>query len=124
MANQSQRCLRQFAMSRDLAAIDCKQWRLVIALVEHKLVVARNIFRLVSAVIIERTHAGEGPHQLIRRDLVAEIGVYRLAQVGDFGWVGRNRIEIPDEIFVCGSNQSEILSKGQSKYDASVYGFQ
>src|SRR5262245_384852 len=124
MTNPPERCLRQFAMSRDLAAIDREQRRLAIALIEHKLIVARDIFRLVSTIIIEGAHAGKGPHQLIRCDLVAEIAVYRLAQISDFGRVRRNRIEVADEIFVGRANKRIFLPKGQSEYDAPVWGFQ
>ena len=84
MADPLECRLRQFAMCGNLAAVDCEQRRLAVALIDDKLVVSRDIFRLVGTIIVKRTHARKGPHQFVRCNLIPEIVVRRPAQVGDF----------------------------------------
>ena len=92
--------------------------------VELQHIIAGDVFRLAGAVVVERAHAGIGPDQFVGRELVAEISVGHIAEIGDLVRIGRRRIQIADEIFIRRADQREVVGERQREDDAAVGGLQ
>src|SRR5262249_25198905 len=84
LADPQHHSLSELAVRGNFSSVDREQRRLFRALVEDDFIVTGDILRLVSAVIIERAHTGERPHQLIGGNGVAEIAIYDATKIGDF----------------------------------------
>ena len=108
----------QLAVGGDLAA-EYRQQRRAIG-IQFQRVVAGDAAGVGRIVVQQRAHAGVGGHHVGRADLLREVAVAHLAQVGHFVAIDGYLRGVAVVFHVGGANQREVLLVGDGKNDALV----
>ncbi len=120
MGKPSENVFGQTAEGRELAAIDRQERRDAKALVEHERIVAADVLRPASAVVIKGTHAGIRPDYIGCGDADAEVGVDRVAKIVDFLLRRCGHGGLAGKALIDGADQGVGSLEGNGENDAAV----
>ena len=112
--------LGQAPVGGDLAAEYIEQRRLAFRRVGLQHIIARGLLRLRGTIIIERTHAGIGPDDMLALDRLDEIFAGGGAEIIDLGIADFHLGRIAVIVLIGGADEGEILFVGNGENDAAI----